>query len=84
MFVPLISRNNFTNQELSLVDQNYPVLNQYLRHGYRPAPTNPLVQNEQPTGDDMPPPNPDEEEMNLMNDNEVIIDQDQFFFFEGE
>lgn len=41
MFVPMFDRSYFTNREMSLVDQNYPLLNQYLRM----QPVNPEPEN---------------------------------------
>lgn len=40
MFVPLYDRNYFSPMELSLVDQNYLMLNNYLRR--RPEDPNPV------------------------------------------
>lgn len=63
MFVPFFDRTYFTNREMSLVDQNYPLLNQYLRH----APINPVAENNQNNA-------ANEEEQALMdNPDEVII-----------
>ena len=63
MFVPFFDRSFFTNREMSLVDQNYPLLNQYLRQ----MPVNPVAENQ-------PNNNPNEEEQGLIDnaDDEII------------
>ena len=66
MFVPFFDRSYFTNREMSLVDQNYPLLNQYLRQ----MPVNPVAE--------VQPNNAaNEEEQGLIDnaDDEIIINR---------
>lgn len=59
MFVPFFDRSYFTNREMSLVDQNYPLLNQYLRS----MPIDPAGEN---TANN---PGNEEEQALILNDN---------------